>query len=57
MGHGHGHRATAGVDEEVAVGSTARTALLAVLGLVALVTVVGLVVWWPDSAWRDLPGR
>ncbi len=48
-GHGHAHRAAAGIDEEVRVGGVARTALLAVLGVVLVATVVGLFVWWPDG--------
>lgn len=46
MGHGHSHRA-GDLDDEVRVGRTEQVTLLAALGLVAVVTVVGLVVWWP----------
>ncbi len=47
MGHGHSHRATNGIDDEIRVGTTARTVLLASLGVALLLTLVGLVVWWP----------
>lgn len=47
MGHGHSHRATNGIDDEIRVGTTARTALLASLGVALLLTLVGLAVWWP----------
>ncbi|MDZ5622584.1 YibE/F family protein [Nocardioides sp. HM23] len=49
MGHGHAHRAPAGVDEAVEVGGPGRTALLVALGMAAVATVVGLVVWWPSG--------
>lgn len=49
MSHGHSHRAPVGIDEEVEVGGSARTALLVALGLAAVATVVGLVVWWPSG--------
>lgn len=45
----HSHRAHNGIDEQVEVGGTARTALLVALGLAAVATVVGLVVWWPSG--------
>lgn len=47
MGHGHSHRASGGVHDEIRVGSTARSILLAGLGVALLATVVGLLVWWP----------
>lgn len=47
MGHGHSHRATNGIDDEIRVGTTARTALLASLGVALLLTLVGLAAWWP----------
>lgn len=47
MGHGHSHRATNGIDDEIRVGTTARTALLASLGVAFLLTLVGLGAWWP----------
>ena len=49
MSHGHAHRAPAGADDAVEVGGPARTALLVALGLAAVATVVGLVVWWPSG--------
>lgn len=49
MGHGHSHRAADGVDEQIEVGATARTALLAGLGVALLLTLVGLVVWLPPG--------
>jgi len=49
MSHGHSHRAPVGIDEEVEVGGSARTALLVALGLAAVATVVGLFVWWPSG--------
>ncbi|HEY1117635.1 MAG TPA: YibE/F family protein [Acidimicrobiales bacterium] len=49
MAHGHSHRANSGVDDEISVGTTARTVLLAGLGIALLATIVGLVVWWPAS--------
>ena len=49
VSRGHAHRATAGVDDEVEVGRPARTALLVALGMAAVATVVGLVVWWPSG--------
>ncbi|WP_435772078.1 YibE/F family protein [Nocardioides sp. SYSU DS0651] len=48
MGHGHSHRAAGGADD-IRIGSTARVALLAGLGLALVATVVGLVLWWPSS--------
>jgi uncharacterized membrane protein len=48
-GHGHSHRATTGIDDEIRVGRTARTVLLAGLGVVLLATLVGIGVWWPPS--------
>ncbi|MFC5729088.1 YibE/F family protein [Nocardioides vastitatis] len=54
MGHGHAHRATGGIDDEIRVGTAARTALLTALGIALVATLVGLVVWWPpgDAAQR-----
>lgn len=49
MGHGHSHRAADGIDEQIEVGATARTALLAGLGVALLLTLVGLVVWLPPG--------
>ena len=49
MGHGHAHRAAGDIDDQVEVGGRARTALLVALGLAALATVAGLVVWWPSG--------
>jgi uncharacterized membrane protein len=49
MGHGHSHRAQAGIDDEVEVGGPTRTALLVALGLAAAATVAGLIVWWPSG--------
>jgi len=49
MGHGHSHRASSGVDDEIRVGSTARIVLLAALGVSLLLTLVGLVVWFPPG--------
>jgi uncharacterized membrane protein len=49
MAHGHSHRATAGIDEQVEVGGRARTALLVALGIAAVATVAGLIVWWPSA--------
>ncbi len=49
MGHGHSHRADSGVDEQVRVGSTARNVLLVMLAVAAVLTIVGLVRWWPDG--------
>lgn len=48
MGGGHAHRATSGGDQ-IAVGATARTALLAGLGVALLATLIGLGVWWPPG--------
>ncbi len=48
-GHGHSHRAPGGIDDEIRIGSTARTVLLAGLGLALVATFVGLFVWWPPS--------
>ncbi|HWJ10701.1 MAG TPA: YibE/F family protein [Nocardioides sp.] len=47
MGHGHSHRATNGIDDEIRVGTTARTVLLSGLGIAFLLTLVGLGVWLP----------
>ncbi|MDN5744152.1 MAG: YibE/F family protein [Nocardioidaceae bacterium] len=47
VGGGHAHRAGAG--QQIVVGQTARTVLLAVLGAALLATVIGLVVWWPAA--------
>ena len=55
-GHGHGHGHGNGGDlAPVRIGTTARTALLAVLALALVGTLVGLVVWWPpgDAAERS----
>lgn len=49
MGSGHSHRASDGVDDQISVGTTARTALLAGLGAALLLTLVGLVVWFPPG--------
>jgi uncharacterized membrane protein len=49
MGHGHSHRASGGIDDDIEVGTTARTLLLAGLGIALLATLIGLVVWWPAS--------
>lgn len=49
MGHGHSHRATNGIDDEIRVGTTARTALLAGLGLAFLLTLIGLGAWLPSG--------
>ncbi|KAA1428246.1 YibE/F family protein [Nocardioides antri] len=49
MAHGHPHRASSGVDEEVEVAGPARTALLVSLGLAAVATVAGLIGWWPSG--------
>lgn len=49
MGSGHSHRASDGVDDQIEVGTTARTALLAGLGAALLLTLVGLVVWFPPG--------
>lgn len=49
MGHGHSHRASSGIDEQISIGTTARTALLAGLGVALLLTLVGIVAWWPPS--------
>ncbi|WP_278257572.1 YibE/F family protein [Nocardioides convexus] len=49
MGSGHSHRASDGVDDQISVGTTARTALLAALGVALLLTLVGLVVWLPPG--------
>lgn len=54
MGHGHSHRAPAGIDEQVEVGGPARIALLVGLGLAAIATIVGLVVWWPSDDARQV---
>ncbi len=48
-GHGHSHRASSSIDDQVEVGGPARTSLLVALGLAAVATVVGLVVWWPSG--------
>lgn len=55
MGAGHAHRATSGLADEVSVGMTARTVLLAGLGIALVATLVALVVWWPpgDAAERS----
>lgn len=47
--HSHSHSNSHRVDD-VAVGRTARTTLLMVLGLAALATVVGLWTLWPDAS-------
>lgn len=54
-GHGHSHRAHRGPDDEIQVGTTARTVLLAALALALLGTVAGLAIWWPpgDAAARS----
>jgi len=49
MSHGHSHRAQGGVDDEVLVDAPTRTALLVALGLAAVATVIGLIVWWPSG--------
>lgn len=49
MGSGHSHRASDGVDDQIDVGTTARTVLLGGLGVVLLLTLVGLVVWLPPG--------
>lgn len=49
MGHGHSHRASSGVDEQISIGTTARTVLLAGLGVALLLTLVGIVAWWPPG--------
>lgn len=49
MGHGHSHRASSGIDEQISIGATARTVLLAGLGLALLLTLAGLVAWWPPG--------
>ncbi|WP_235531195.1 MULTISPECIES: YibE/F family protein [unclassified Nocardioides] len=54
MGAGHSHRATSDTDaDHVSVGTTARTLLLAGLGIALLATLVALVVWWPPSDVAD----
>lgn len=47
MGHGHSHRATNGIDDEIRIGTTARAVLLSSLGVAFLLTLVGVGVWWP----------
>ncbi len=47
MGHGHSHRATNGIDDDIRVGTTALVVLLASLGVTFLLTLVGLGLWWP----------
>lgn len=47
MGHGHSHRATNGIDDEIRVGTTAHAVLLGGLGVALLLTLVGLGLWWP----------
>jgi uncharacterized membrane protein len=49
--HSHSHRAVP--DGDVAVGGRVRLALLTFLGLVALVTLVGVVAMWPDHGSVD----
>lgn len=49
MGHGHSHRATNGIDDEIRVGATAHAVLLAGLGVAFLLTLVGLGVWLPSG--------
>ena len=49
MGHGHSHRATNGIDDEIRIGTTALTLLLAGLGIALLLTLVGLSVWLPSG--------
>lgn len=54
MGAGHSHRATSDSEaDHVSVGTTARTVLLAGLGIALLATLVALVVWWPPSDVAD----
>lgn len=50
--HGHGH-SHGGHDVDVAVDALPRMILTVSLVLVAVVTVVGVVVWWPDRAEVD----
>lgn len=47
----HTHRASR--DEDLPIAGTLRTALLAGLGIVAVLTLVGVVLLWPDSARLD----
>ncbi|WP_082605735.1 YibE/F family protein [Nocardioides sp. Root190] len=49
MGHGHSHRASSSSDDQISIGTTARTVLLAGLGVALLLTVAGLVAWWPPG--------
>ena len=51
MGHGHSHRA--GHDDDVEVAAGPRTALLSLLAAALVVTVVGLVMLWPDGGEVD----
>jgi len=53
-GHGHGRRADRGVDDQIRIGTTARTLLLSGLALALIGTLVGLAVWWPP---RDAADR
>ncbi|GAB7006167.1 hypothetical protein JCM18899A_36400 [Nocardioides sp. AN3] len=52
-GHGHGHGHAHGPAPEVAVGRGPRLALTVLLAVVAVVTLAGVVRWWPDSAKVD----
>ena len=47
MGHGHSHRA--GHDDDVEVDPLPRTLLLSLLAVALVVTVVGVVMLWPDG--------
>ncbi|MER7559114.1 YibE/F family protein [Nocardioides sp. NPDC126508] len=52
MAHSHGH-SHGGHDAEVEVESLPRMVLTVSLVLVAVLTVVGVAIWWPDSAAVD----
>ena len=49
QGHGHGHGHGHGPAPDIPVGRLPRTLLTALLVAVAVLTLAGLVHWWPDS--------
>ncbi|WP_309647641.1 YibE/F family protein [Nocardioides sp.] len=53
MGHGHGHSHRAGGEDDFQVDRTPRLVLLTALALVAVVTLVGLALLWPDREAAD----
>jgi uncharacterized membrane protein len=53
MGHGHSHSHRAGADDGVEVATGARLGLLGLLAAVGVVTLVGLLLLWPDGGAAD----